>query len=205
MLINIPKQSRKRDISIPFQNLYYPIHLSMTASVTNIYSWHTHILKRDCDTNVLNNVSVCRRVPHRIIRILWYLWKPIFEGKLLVEFRLMQVLKIIFNRLLWLKSQNFLVLWAGIVQGCYLIFLSGIRKYFWFNPLILKSYSWKIVVWAFNTFDDTLEFNNAFRKYLEEYCWLYSDEHFPFKYSPKNAFGWKISPNSSGCFVRSEY
>ena len=52
---------------------------------------------------------------------------------------------------------------------------------------MLKSYSCKVVVCVFDTFDNYLEIKNAFRKYLKKTCWKRSDEHLPFKYFPKYA------------------
>ena len=67
------------------------------------------------------------------------------------------------------------------------------------------SYSWKNVVCVFDTFDNNLEIKNAFRKYLKETCEKCLDKHFHFKYFPKYASRWNISPQLSGCFGRSEY
>ena len=51
--------------------------------------------------------------------------------------------------------------------------------------------TFEFVIWAFDTFDNDLEIMNTFRFLdLNESCWLFTDEHFPFhKYFPKCAFG----------------
>ena len=58
----------------------------------------------------------------------------------------------------------------------------------------------EIVVWIYDAFDDIFEIEDDFTKYLKESCWYYSDEHFSFKYFPKQAFARKISSKLSGRF-----
>ena len=40
----------------------------------------------------------------------------------------------------------------------------------------------EIVVWISDAFDDNIDIEKEFRKYLKESCWSYPDKYFSIKY-----------------------
>ena len=50
----------------------------------------------------------------------------------------------------------------------------------------------EIIVCYFHTYENNLGIKQKFTKYLKENCCLASDQHFSFKYFPKNASVWKV-------------
>ena len=60
-----------------------------------------------------------------------------------------------------------------------------------FNPLTLRVPR-KVIFCYFHTFENNLEIKQVLTKYLKESCCLSSDQHFSFKYFPKNVFVRKI-------------
>ena len=58
----------------------------------------------------------------------------------------------------------------------------------------------KITVCTYDTFENNLGIDYQFEKYLKENCRPSSNQHFSFKYFPKDALVKKIYPKSSGIF-----
>ena len=86
-------------------------------------------------------------------------------------------------------------------QNCQAVFVHC--EHLWVNPFTLKSSSGNIVCY-FHTFENNLGLKRNFTKYLKEICFLSSDQHFSFKYFPKNAFVRKYFQNCQASFGHSE-
>ena len=76
--------------------------------------------------------------------------------------------------------------------------------YLSFSPSMLIPLTLRVplesVVCYFHTFENNLEIKQKFTKYLMDSCCLVSDEHFSFKFFPKDDFVAKIYPKLSGLF-----
>ena len=57
------------------------------------------------------------------------------------------------------------------------------------------------IICYFHILQNNLRIKQTFTKYLKESCCLASDQHFSYKYFPKNAFVRKIYPKLSGFFL----